>query len=132
VVCDRSEIATWTGFSDFSLQYRFPSRLGKTKFLPEYSITFESTEKVVTKGDVIAGLLVSFNSFSGGQANSVNYPILSTGGYIFDEITVSFQNFTEDNFRPQILDAYRELCSDPNIAFNGAKAILEAIWQPLS
>jgi Heterokaryon incompatibility protein (HET) len=132
VVCDRSEIATWTGFSDFSPQYRFPSRLGKTKFLPEYSITFESTEKVVTKGDVIAGLLVSFNSFSGGQANSVNYPILSTGGYIFDEITVSFQNFTEDNFRPQILDAYRELCSDPNIAFNGAKAILEAIWQPLS
>jgi len=132
VVRDRSEIPTWTAFSKFSPQYRFPSRLGKTKFLPEYPITFESTEKAVTKEDIFAGLPVSFNSCSGGQANSVNYPILSTGGYIFDEITVSFQNLAEDNFRPQILDAYRELCSDPHSSFNGAKDILEAIWLPLS
>jgi Heterokaryon incompatibility protein (HET) len=132
VVYDRSEIPTWTGFSDFSPQYRFPSRLGKIKFLPEYPITFVCTEKVVTKQHIFTGLPVSFNSCSVSQANGVNYPILSTGGYIFDEIKVSFQNFAEDNFRPQILDAYRELCSDPNSSFNGANNILEAIWLPLS
>lgn len=132
VVCNRSDIPTWMGFSDFSPQYRFPSRLGKINFLPEYPIAFESTEKVVTSQDILRGLPVSFNSCSGSEANIVNYPILSTGGYIFDEITVSFQNFAEDNFRPQILDAYRKLYSDPNSSFNGAKDILEAVWPTLS
>ena len=133
VVCDQAEAATsWVGFSDFEPQYRFPSPLGRTHFLLEHPITFKIGDKVITREHLHSGVPISFNTLSNHTPAKVNSPILVTGGFVFDEITEVFQNFSEDNLRQELLAAYYKYRCHISSTFHKAEDILEAIWLPLS
>jgi hypothetical protein len=132
VVLDQPEARSWVGFSEFEPQYRFSSQLEKIHFLIEYPITFEIGDEIVTRENIFKGVPLPFNTLSNYVPAKVDYPILVTRGFVFDEITASFQNFCRDNFPQQLLAAYHELRSHLSNSFNKTEDILEAIWSPLS